>query len=89
MIDLPSKLANENAVDRVNSTLIFGLFEYPSGIVDDLLGDPDKLAIFTLLLGRGVVSVSALDLLHATPCRACSIAKSHRSLWEEPSRDDR
>ena len=50
VIDLPSKLADDNVVHQVNSALIFGLFEYPSGIVDDLLGDPNKLAIFVLLL---------------------------------------
>jgi len=55
--------------------LIFGLFEYPSGIVDDLLGDPDEVAIFTLLLGVALPRCHALDLLHAAPCTACSVTK--------------
>ena len=75
VIDLPSKLANDNVVHRVNSALIFGLFEYPSGIVDDLLGDPDEVAIFTLLLGVALPRCHALDLLHAAPCTACSVTK--------------
>ena len=75
VIDLPSKLANDNVVHQVNSALIFGLFEHPSGILDDLLGGPDELAIFTLLLGVALPRCHALDLLHATACTACAVSK--------------
>ena len=75
MIDLSSKLVNDNVVHQVNSALIFGLFEHPSGILDDLLGGPDELAIFTLLLGVALPRCHALDLLHATPCTACAVSK--------------
>ncbi len=85
VIDLPSKLANDNVVHRVNSALIFGLFEYPSGIVDDLLGDPDELAIFTLLLGVALPRCHSLDLLHPTPCRACTVSKALDALGNKPS----
>ena len=73
--DLPSKLANDNVVHQVNGALILGLFEHPSGIVDDLLGDSDEVAILTLLLGVALPRCHALDLLHATPCTACAVSK--------------
>ena len=75
MIDFPSKLADHQIVHQVNGALILGLFEHPSGIVDDLLGDPDELAIFTLLLGVALPRCHALDLLHATACTACAVSK--------------
>ena len=60
VVNLPSKLTDDNVVQQINSAFIFGLFEYPSGIFNNLLGNPNKLAIFVLLLGRGVVSVSVV-----------------------------
>ena len=75
VIDLSSQLANDNVVHQVNSALIFGLFEHPSGILDDLLGDPDEVAIFTLLLSKALPRGHALDFLHPTPRRACAVSK--------------
>ncbi len=75
VIDLASKLADHQIIYQVNGALIFGLFEYLSGIVDDLLGDPDELAIFTPLLGVALPRGHALDRLHPTPRRACAIRK--------------
>lgn len=75
VIDLPSKFADDQVVHQVNGTLILGLFEYPSGIVDDLLGDCDELAIFFLLLAVALSRGHALDRLHPTPCRACAVRK--------------
>src|SRR5687767_13726610 len=46
VIDFPSKLADDQVVHQVNGALSLGLFDDPSGIVDDLLGDGDELAIF-------------------------------------------
>ena len=76
VIDLASKLADDQVVHQVNGALIFGLFEYPSGIVDDLLGDANKLAIFVLLLVVALPRGQALDLLHPTACRALAIGKA-------------
>jgi len=75
VIDLPSKFADDQVVHQVNGTLILGLFEYPSGIVEDLLGDCDELAIFFLLLAVALSRGHALDRLHSTPCRACAVRK--------------
>jgi len=75
VIDLSSKLADDQVVHQLNGTLIFGLFEYPSGIVDDLLGDCDELAIFFLLLVVALSRGHALDRLHPTPRRACAVRK--------------
>jgi len=85
VIDLSSKLVNDNVVHRVNGALVFGLFEYPSGMVDDLLGDPDELAIFTLLLGVALPRCHSLDLLHPTPCRARVVSKALDPLRNKPS----
>jgi len=75
VIDFPSKLADHQIVHQLNGALIFGLFEHPSGILEDLLGGPNELAIFTLLLGVALPRCHALDLLHATPCTACAVSK--------------
>ena len=75
VIDLSSKLANDQVVHQVKTALIFCLFKYPSGIVDDLLGDPDELAIFVLLPIMPLPRGHALDLLHPTPRRACAVRK--------------
>jgi len=75
VIDLASKLADHQIIYQVNGALIFGLFEYLSGIVDDLLGDCDELAIFFLLLVVALPRGHALDRLHPTPRRACAIRK--------------
>ena len=75
MIDFPSKRADHQIVHQVNGALILGLFEHPSGMVDDLLGGPDELAIFTLLLGVALPRCHALDFLHPTPRTACAVSK--------------
>ena len=75
VIDLPSKLANDNVVHRVNSTLIFESFRVPLGHCRRPAGDPDEVAIFSLLLGVALPRCHALDLLHATACTACSVTK--------------
>ena len=75
VLDLPSKLADHQVVHQVNGALIFGLFEYLSGIVEDLLGDDDELAIFFPLLVVALPRGHALDRLHPTPCRACAVRK--------------
>jgi hypothetical protein len=48
VIDLLSKLADDQVVHQLNGTLIFGLFEYLSGISTPA-GYCDELAIFFLL----------------------------------------
>jgi hypothetical protein len=75
VIDLPSKLADDNVIHQVQTAFIFCLFEYPSGILYNLLGDPDELAIFALLLGVALPRCHPLDLLHPTPRRACAVSK--------------
>lgn len=75
VIDLLSKLADDQVVHQVNGALIFGLFEYPSGTVDNLLGDCDELAIFFLLVVVALPRGHALDRLHPTPRRACAVRK--------------
>lgn len=51
VIDLSSKLGNDNLLDQIDRVLILCLFEHLSGMVEDLLGDFNELAIFPLLLG--------------------------------------
>jgi len=75
MIDFPSKRADHQIVHQVNGALVLGLFEHPSGIMDDLLGGPDELAIFTLLLGVALPRCHALDFLHPTARTACAVSK--------------
>ena len=85
VLDLPSKLADHQVVHQVNGALIFGLFEYLSGIVDDLLGDSDELAIFFLLLVVALPRGHALDRQHPTPRRACAVRKVINSLGKKLS----
>lgn len=86
VLDLPSKLADHQVVHQVNGALIFGLFEYLSGIVDDLLGDSDELAIFFLLLVVALPRGHALDRLHPTPRRACAVRKVINPLGKKLSK---
>lgn len=76
VVNLPSKLTEDNIVQQINSAFIFGLFEYPSGIFNNLLGNPNKLAIFVLLLGGALFRCQSLDLLHPTARRASTIGKA-------------
>lgn len=76
VIDLPSELTDHPIVHQIDGALILSLFEHPSGIVDDLLGDPDELAVFTVLLGQALSGGQALDFLHPTPRRACAVSKA-------------
>lgn len=85
MIDFLSKLADDQVVHQVNGALIFGPFEYPSGTVDDLLGDFDELAIFFLLLVVALSRGHALDRLHPTPCRAGAVGKIINRLGKKRS----
>jgi hypothetical protein len=63
VIDFPSQLADHQLAQQVNGALIFGLFEYPLGMVEDLLGDGDEVAIFFLLLAVALFREVILDLV--------------------------
>jgi len=80
VIDLSSKLADDNVVHRVQSAWVLGLFEYPSGVLYDLLGHPNQIAILSLLPVVALPRCHPFDLLHPTPRSACAVGKANDSL---------
>ena len=84
VIDLASKLADDNVVHQVEAALVFGLFEHPSGVLYDLFRNPNQLAILSLL-PVAFLRCHPLDLLHPAPCRACAVGKSLDPFWENLS----
>jgi hypothetical protein len=83
VLDAPSKLADDDVVHQVNSTFIFGLFEHPSGIVHNLLGNGDELAIFVLLQGMALSRCHPLNFVHPTARRASVVAKAIDSVGKK------
>jgi len=80
VIDRSAQLADDNVVHRVQSAWVLDIFEYPSGVLYDLLGNPNQIAILSLLPVVALSRCHPFDLLHPAPCRACAVGKANHSL---------
>ena len=75
VLDHPAQFLNGNVVHHVDDMNIFRLFEHLARAAHDLFRGTYELAILLLLLVMSLLGSHALDLLHPTPCEACSVAK--------------